>query len=219
MVAVVAGASGLTGAFLLTFLDQSAQFDAVYAFVRKPLKAKYSKVVEVFFSDDFKSVSNQIPDGAIYFCCLGSTIKKAGSRKQFYFVDVTLVGKFIALADSKMAKAFVLQSSVGAGNPGSNYYLSCKREAENALLSSSITNKHIIRPSLLIGKRNEFRLGERIAQALMPLLNFLMIGKLKRYRSVSAELVAKAMLSLGVMNKSKVSITESESIQDLASGR
>jgi uncharacterized protein YbjT (DUF2867 family) len=191
----------------------------VYAFVRKPLNVKHAKLIEVLFSDDFISVANQIPDGAIYFCCLGSTIKKAGSREQFYFVDVTLVGKFIALAELKMAQSFVLQSSVGAGNPGSNYYLSCKSEAEKELLSSMIPNKHIIRPSLLIGKRSEFRLGERLAQLLMPTLNFLMIGKLKRYRSVSAELVARAMLNLGVLNNSNSTVLESESIQDFASGR
>jgi len=219
MVAVVAGASGLTGNSLLAFLEQSTRFELVFAFVRKPLETKHSKLIALHFSDDFISAADQIPDGAIYFCCLGSTIKKAGSREQFYFVDVTLVGKFIALAELKKAQSFVLQSSVGAGNPGSNYYLSCKSEAEHLLLSSTIPNKHIIRPSLLIGKRSEFRLGERLAQILMPALNFLMIGKLKRYRSVSAELVAKAMLNLGVLNNSNSTVLESESIQDFASGR
>jgi uncharacterized protein YbjT (DUF2867 family) len=219
MVAVVAGASGLTGTCLLSSLEQSAQFDSVYAFVRKPLEAKYSKVIEVLFSDEFTSVANQIPNEAVYFCCLGSTIKKAGSREQFYFVDVTLVCRFIELAESKSAHAFVLQSSVGAGSPGSNYYLSCKREAENALLSSKIPRKSIVRPSLLIGARSEFRLGERIAQILLPFLNWMMIGRLKRYRSISAELVAKAMQKLGEQSQKKIAIIESESIQDLASGR
>jgi uncharacterized protein YbjT (DUF2867 family) len=219
MVAVVSGASGLTGSFLLTQLDSAAQFDTVYAFVRKPLVSKQAKVVEVLFSDDFMPVSDQIPEGAIYFCCLGSTIKKAGSKEQFYFVDVTLVGKFIQLAEAKSAHSLVLQSSVGAGSLGKNYYLSCKREAENLLLASKIPNKYIVRPSLLIGARNEFRFGERIAQMLMPVFNWMMIGKLRRYRSISAELVAKAMLNLGAKNQEATAIIESESIQDLASGR
>jgi uncharacterized protein YbjT (DUF2867 family) len=219
MVAVVAGASGLTGSFLLSQFQNATHIDAVYAFVRKPLVTKHAKVIEVLFSDDFMSVSDQLPEGAIYFCCLGSTIKKAGSKQQFYFVDVTLVGKFIQLAESKSAQSFVLQSSVGAGSPGNNYYLSCKREAENLLLASKIPNKHIVRPSLLIGARNEFRIGERIAQMLMPVFNWMMIGKLRRYQSISAELVAKAMLNLGLKTQETTSIIESESIQDLASGR
>jgi uncharacterized protein YbjT (DUF2867 family) len=218
MVAVVAGASGLTGSFLLCQLDRVEHIDAVYAFVRKPLLIKHAKVIEILFSDDFLSVSDQIPDGAIYFCCLGSTIKKAGSKEQFSFVDVTLVGKFILLAESKRAHSFVLQSSVGAGSPGRNYYLSCKREAENALLLSSIPRKSIVRPSLLIGKRDEFRLGEQIAQVLMPVLDWMLVGKLKRYQSVSAESVALAMLNLGLNNRAAITILESESIQDLASG-
>jgi hypothetical protein len=72
---------------------------------------------------------------------------------------------------------------------------------------------------LLIGARNEFRIGERIAQMLMPVFNWMMIGKLRRYQSISAELVAKAMLNLGLKTQKTTSIIESESIQDLASGR
>jgi uncharacterized protein YbjT (DUF2867 family) len=219
MVAVVAGASGLTGAYLLKELDNASQIDAVIALTRKPLAVQYKKVKELICDTDFDGVAEQIPKNTLFFCCLGTTIKRAGSAERFEFVDVTLVSQFIALAVLKEADAFVLQSSVGANNPRKNFYLQCKQRAENVLIASSIRRKFIIRPSLLLGKRTEFRLAEWIAQLTMPFVDWMFWGPLKRFRAVKAQCVAKAMLRVSLEEQSFLRIVESEQIQDLASGR
>ncbi len=193
MVACVAGATGLTGSFLLNNLLQDPQFHTVYALVRKTTGIASEKLQEIVFSDDFSTI--ELPERPDYFfCCLGTTIKKAGSKQAFRKVDVILPKQLISIAEKYQANSFVLQSSLGANVRSDNFYLSCKGEAEEYLRQSKISSKCSVRPSILAGPRKEFRLGEKIGLFFMQLLRPIMIGKLKRYRAVHVEKVAEAMI-------------------------
>jgi len=193
MVACIAGATGLTGSFLLKNLLQDPQFHTVYALVRKTTGIASEKLQEIVFSDDFSAI--ELPERPDYFfCCLGTTIKKAGSKQAFRQVDVILPLQLISMAEKQDAQSFVLQSSVGADGSSGNFYLHCKGEAEDALRKSSIKTRCSVRPSILAGPRKEFRLGERIGLFFMQMLRPILIGKLKRYRAVHVEKVAEAMI-------------------------
>lgn len=193
MIACIAGASGLTGSFLLNKLLNDPQITSVYVLVRKPINHTNSKLHEVVFSNNFSSIElPEKPDA--FFCCLGTTIKKAGSRESFRQVDVVLPLQLISMAEKQDAQCFVLQSSVGADASSGNFYLQCKGEAEEALRKSSIETRCTVRPSILAGPRKEFRLGEKIGLFFMQMLRPLLIGRLKRYRAVHVEQVAESMI-------------------------
>ena len=110
------------------------------------------------------------------------------------------------------AKQFVLVSSVGADPSAKNFYLRTKGELEQGIRNLGFSAVHIFRPSLLLGKREEFRLGESLAMAVMPSLNFAMLGGLRRYRAISAESVGKAMVVAASQEKSGTFVYEYEQI-------
>lgn len=194
MIACIAGASGLTGSYLLTKLLQNPRVNSVYALVRKPTGIVSLKLHEIIFSDNFSAI--ELPENPDwFFCCLGTTINKAGSRQAFRQVDVVLPEQLISMAEKRQAQSFVLQSSLGANARSANFYLSCKGEAEEYLRLSKISSKCTVRPSILAGPRKEFRLGEKIGLFFMQLLGPLLFGKLKRYRPIQATRVADSMLN------------------------
>lgn len=193
MIACIAGATGLTGSFLLNDLLLDPQVKKVYALVRKTTGIASEKLQEIFFSDDFSSI--ELPESPdCFFCCLGTTIKKAGSKEAFHKVDVILPQQLITIAEKHQANSFVLQSSLGANVRSSNFYLHCKGEVEETLRQSKIASQCTVRPSILAGPRKEFRLGEKIGLIIMQLLRPLFLGKLKRYRPIQASHVANSML-------------------------
>jgi uncharacterized protein YbjT (DUF2867 family) len=211
MIACIAGASGLTGSFLLNKLINDPQVTSVYILVRRSTNSTNRKLHEVVFTDNFSSIElPEKPD--VFFCCLGTTIKKAGSREAFKHVDVQLPLQLIAMAEKQDAQCFVLQSSVGADASSGNFYLQCKGEAEEALRKSSIKTRCTVRPSILAGPRKEFRLGEKIGLFFMQMLRPILIGKLKRYRAVHVEKVAESMIQVAKNQAPGWLIIESEAL-------
>ncbi len=211
MVACIAGATGLTGSFLVAKLLQDPTMIKVYALVRKPTGIASSKLHEIVFSDDFSAIDlPENPD--CFFCCLGTTINKAGSKQAFRQVDVVLPQQLITMAEKCQSRSFVLQSSLGANVLSGNFYLSCKGEAEEFLRKSKISSKCTFRPSILAGPRKEFRLGEKIGLFFMKMLRPILIGKLKRYRAVHVEKVADAMIRVAKNQAPGWLIIESEAL-------
>jgi uncharacterized protein YbjT (DUF2867 family) len=211
MVVCIAGSTGLTGSFLLEKLLLDPNVSKVYALVRRLSGKKTDKLNEIVFEGDFSKV--ELPEKAeAFFCCLGTTIKKAGSQEAFRHVDVVLPMQLISLAENSGAHSFVLQSSVGALAGSSNFYLRCKGEVEEALKASRIPIKCSVRPSILAGPRKEFRLGEKIGLMFMQLLGPLFIGKLKRYRAVHVDRVAESMLQAAKKQGAGWFIIESEAL-------
>jgi uncharacterized protein YbjT (DUF2867 family) len=213
MIALVAGATGLTGDELVKILEQDERFQRIYVLVRKHYAVGSKKTTPIFFVkniDNINAIPGPMPD--VVFCCLGTTIKKAGSKESFRFVDVELVEQLISRSVIWGVKCFVLQSSVGAGHKTNTFYLACKTEAESILIQSSIPIKRIIRPSLLLGKRKDLRFGETLGKILATLFGFLFVGRLKRYKPVQAKNVALKMLNMAQHPAEGIQIIESEQI-------
>lgn len=129
------------------------------------------------------------------FCCLGATMKRAGSRAAFRAVDVDGVTVFARAARSSGAEFFGLVSAAGAAAGSRSFYLAAKGEAEAAVAGLGFPRLAIMQPGLLRGSREDFRLGERLGQFAAPLTDRLMLGPLARYRSVAIAAVAAALIA------------------------
>ncbi len=184
----IAGASGLVGGHLLTLLLQ--EFDQVAAVTRRPLGVSAPNLREIAFGDPLPAL-----DAA--FCCLGTTIKKAGSESAFRRIDFDAAVAFARTSRAAGASSFAIVSSVDASPASSNFYLRVKGETEAAVVALGFERVTILRPSFLLGDRSESRPGEKIGIVIASALGFLFVGPLRKYRAVNAELVAAAMLKDG----------------------
>jgi uncharacterized protein YbjT (DUF2867 family) len=209
MKAAIAGATGFIGSQLLELLKDDAVIGSVQVLSRRPLDlpTKFT----VIQGDLLQPALTGSLDVA--FCALGTTMAVAGSKEAFYHVDHDLVLAFAKAAKAQGAEKFVLVSSIGADAGSSNYYLKVKGEAESDLKALGFRSLIILQPSLLMGERREFRLGERVGQGAMSLLGPLMLGPLAKYRGIHGRTVANAMLRLAKENLPGVHVLESDRLQ------
>jgi uncharacterized protein YbjT (DUF2867 family) len=149
--------------------------------------------------------------------CLGTTMRRAGSQAAFAAIDLDLVCAFASAAKAGGAKHFIAVSSVGASAQSANFYLKTKGQMESALRAMDFERSDFLRPGLLRGIRGgERRFGERFGIMLSPLTDMLMMGPLRRYQSILADDVAKAICQLALDNGSGTHIHENDAIQLLA---
>jgi uncharacterized protein YbjT (DUF2867 family) len=194
-VALVAGGSGLVGSALLPLLLRAPDYARVHALSRRPLPLEHARLANrvVRFG---AALEPQLKGLRCHdaFCCLGTTLRAAGSAAAFRAVDFDLVLSFARAALASGAERFVLVSSVGANADSRTLYLSVKGETENAIEALRFRSLQILQPSVLLGLRREQRTLELIAQPLLLVLAPLMVGSLARYRPISAQQLAAAML-------------------------
>ena len=190
--AVIIGATGLVGSFLVRELLGDSAYSTVMAFARTPLGIKHPKLIENPFPshDAFPATIK----GEDFFCCLGTTIKKAKSREAFRAIDFELPLSFAKAAREGGVSHFLLVSSVGANSDSPIFYARVKGDLETAIEQIGFPAYTIVRPGLLLGPRKEFRLGEKIGSAIQEMINPFLLGKLGDYRSVSAQDVAHCLV-------------------------
>jgi len=199
--AVVAGATGLIGRALVERLSQpDMPFERVTALVRRKGAGFRSGRVQELQVD-----YGQLADSATHlaatdaFCCLGTTIKKAGSKAAFEEVDLTYVRMFARQARLAGAQRFYLISAVGANPESLVFYSRIKGEAERAVSIEPFEGVCIIRPSLLLGERpNDSRPGEALAIRVMGPLRWAFVGPLATYRPMHGTEVAAATASIAL---------------------
>lgn len=191
MKAAIAGSTGFIGQHLLNLLKSDSSYTDVTVVSRKEisLPPKFNNLVGDIPELEFPAID-------VAFCALGTTIATAGSKEAFYHVDHDLILHFARKAKASGAKTFVLVSSVGADAKSGTFYLKVKGETEEDLKQVGFESLIILRPSMLLGNRKEFRFGELIGKGAMTLLNPFMIGGLTKYKGIQGETVAKAMLRL-----------------------
>lgn len=160
---------------------------------------QHSKLEEVTI--DFELIEQLKIEEAIddVYCCLGTTIKAAGSKEAFTKVDYTYVVQLAEWCKNNGGQQFSVVSSVGASINTSNFYLQTKGQMEDAISALQLPATHIFRPSLLLGKRKEFRFGEKASELIMPLFNPLLKGKLRKYKPIQANEVATSMFKKAQM--------------------
>lgn len=192
--AVVAGASGLVGRKLVHELLDSPVYLRVIALVRKKMPIRHDKLVQMEVDFDKLSDYKYQILGDDFFCCLGTTIKQAGSQEEFYKVDFTYCYELAKIAKANEADRFLLVSAVGADPTSSVFYSRVKGQLEKAVSKLDIPLFQVFRPSFLLGNRTETRLGEQIGMGMARVISPLMIGHFSKYKPIEAEKVAKAMV-------------------------
>ena len=191
--ALVFGATGLIGRQLLRELLGSPEYGQVIVVTRRDMGIKHPKLM--LLVADLQSLNN-IKEQLVatdVFCCLGTTRKKTPNLQDYYRVNHDYPLRAATLAKENGAKGFLFVSAVGANAGSSNFYLRIKGETERDLAAVGYKKLHIFRPSLLTGRRNEARWVERLSEGLFSIVNPLLVGGWKRYRSIPATTVAHAM--------------------------
>lgn len=209
------GATGLVGGHCLELLLRDAAYGRVVTLGRKALPLEHPKLAQhvIDFArlrDDASLVRAQD-----IYSCLGTTIKKAGTREAFREVDFTYQYEVARAAAANGAEQLLLVSALGANARSAVFYNRVKGELEEAVSKLPLAGVQIFRPSLLLGERAEFRLGERVAELPMRYVSFLMVGPLAKFRPVHARTVAKAMLLIARQRPQGTNIFESDRIRAL----
>ena len=210
--ATVVGSTGLVGKYLIDTLINSNTFDRVTALVRSPYFRDYKKIEEIVLDFNKEDPFEGLKKADHVFCCLGSTIRKAGSKKEFRFVDFDLPVLFAKWAEQNNCDTFSLVSSMGADSNSKIFYNRTKGDVENEIKKFSFSKTQIYRPSLILGKRNEFRPGELLGKGLFTLLNPLMVSTLKKYKAIHARDIAQGMVGHLSKNQYGVKVVESDEI-------
>lgn len=191
MKAIIVGSTGLVGTELVKQLSMDSEFTKITALVRKKSGLSLSKFEE--FEVDFDNLPKEVFEGQdVVFCCLGTTIKKAGSKEAFKKVDFEYPLNVAKIATEKGVKCYTIVTAMGSDAKSSIFYNQVKGEIENALIDLKFLRLGIFRPSMLLGDRSEFRIGESIGQGIMNLLGFLIP---KNYKAIHGKKVAKAMVN------------------------
>jgi uncharacterized protein YbjT (DUF2867 family) len=214
--AVVLGATGLTGSSLVTLLLHDNRFSRVKVLLRKPTLKQRPGLEPIIVDFDDQETLTAALQGDVVFCCIGTTIAKAGSQEKFREVDFNIPLRCAVIAHQNNIPQFVLMSSIGANINSRNFYQRTKGEIERAIEALGFPALHILRPSLLLGRRQELRLGELIVALLIPVFYFFLQGSWRKYRPIKAVNVAKAMINAVINTPSGTHVYESDAIKELA---
>jgi uncharacterized protein YbjT (DUF2867 family) len=215
MKAIIFGSTGLIGANILRLLNSSNEFTSITSFVRKRSDIIPTKVKEIV--TDFQNIEEFKDEFAcdVCFISLGTTIKQAGSQEKFKEVDYTLVFNIATLCKNMDVKSVLVVSSLGADPNSSVFYSRIKGEMERDLSKLELNSLYFFRPSLLLGDRKDFRIGEKVGEVISGAFSFFFVGGFKKYKPISAEIVAKAMLRVSLLFKTGIHFFESDEISDL----
>ena len=213
--ALIIGSTGLVGSHLLQILLESKDYDKVVTFGKRASGMQHPKLTEHIIDFDKVDAYSKLIKGDDFFCTIGTTIKKAGSKETFRKVDYEYPRQFATIASKNGIKQFLLISSLGADPNSGNFYLRTKGEIELFLKNAAFESASIVQPSLLLGNRKEFRFGERLGAVFMKVFSFLFIGALKKYKPIQASIVAKALYVVAQKNTFGFQIYKSDALQKL----
>lgn len=217
--ALVVGATGLIGSALLEYLLNEMYYQKVIVLTRRSLPIDHPKLEEIIVDFDHlqdTQLSKRVDD---VYCCLGTTMKKAGSKEAFRRVDYYYPLKTAQLALKNGASQYLIVTALGANKKSIFFYNRVKGEVEEALWKLNFKGLHIFRPSLLLGHRKEQRFGEKIGEIIMKFIQPFLIAKLKKYRPIKDIRVATAMYKIAQENLKGRYIYESDRIEKIANGR
>ena len=191
-ISIIAGSTGLIGRNVLEILCNKQE--SVIALTRRSISDLPSNANQLVIDFDSFEKNGSLPPCNHIFICLGTTIKKAGSQKNFRKVDIGYCLSIAKKAKESGAETLSLISSIGADSTSKNFYLRTKGELEEAIQELQFPVVNIFRPSFLVGQRSEKRLSEVVVLKFAKIMDFFLVGSASKYRSVKAELLAKTMV-------------------------
>ena len=208
------GATGLIGGYLLKFLLKDSDIHLINLVGRKPFHLQHDKINNIVIDfEDFSSILNSVSGSEIVFVSIGTTMSKVNGDKQKYkSVDFDIIFNIAKACKQKNVRQLIYVSSLGANSNSSNFYLRLKGEIDEAIAELNLNSTSVFRPSVLLGKRNESRPGEKILQFVMPLLDFIIPSDSK---AIKAEDVAKSMLNNSKNYKSGFHIYQYNQIKNI----
>lgn len=217
MEAIITGATGLIGNDLLHLLLDHPAYTKVTTIVRKEIPLQHPKLVQLVA--DFNRLENHQEDikGDVVFCALGTTKSKTPDQEQYRKIDYQYPLDIAFIAQQNGISQYHLVSALGANEKSAIFYSKLKGELERDLKSIPFKSVHIYRPSLLDGSRKEYRSAEHFMIGLMRFLNPLLIGGLKKYRSIKIEKVSSAMLKQSLKPLDGIFTYNSDEIEELGS--
>lgn len=213
--ALLLGSTGLVGSKLLMMLLNNQEYARVVVFNKRDSGISHPKLIQHII--DFEKLSDikHLVSGHDFFCTIGTTIKKAGSKPAFQKVDYEYPRQFSMFAQENNVNQFLIVTSIGADDKSANFYLKTKGQIEAFLKDSFIESVSVLQPSLLLGQRNEFRLAEKAGAIFSKVFSFLLFGSFKKYKPIHSETVAKAMISLALKRKPGFHIYPSDVIDEI----
>lgn len=208
--ALVAGSTGLIGKQLLQLLLDDPAYAEVKALSRKPMDVEHPKLKNIVVDlNKLNEHFDQLKADDV-FCCLGTTIKQAGSKEAFRKVDYDYPLELAKLSKNQGATQYLIVTALGSNKMSGIFYNQVKGQVEEAIDQVGFQSYHIFRPSLLLGERTEKRAGEGAATVVYKALGFLIPLK---YKAIESAKVAKAMLHMAKQNSTGKFIHESKELQ------
>lgn len=213
--AILLGATGLTGGFVLRKLLKDERYEKIILFSRNSVELE-DKKIEENLTDLFelKEQRNKFHADEV-FCCVGTTSQKSKDRENYRKVDYGIPVSAAELCKENNISTFLVISAMGA-SPGSNiFYPRTKGEMERDVLAQNLEDLYILRPSLIKGEREEKNTLEEISRGFMKIVDPVLKGSFKKYRSIDAETIAEAMIVLANEGYPKT-VIESDEIKKIA---
>ncbi len=198
--AIIFGSSGLIGSNILSNLLNNSNYNKIKLFVRSEIEISNPKI-EIFITDflNLDLIKDKIIGDDCFFC-IGTTHKNTPDKNQYRKIEFNLPINIANIAKINSIKNFLYISSMGANPKAKGTYFRYKGQAEEELKKIGFSKLSLIRPSILVGKRKIFRLGEVIGIQLMKFLSLFFFGNLKNYSPITVETVAKAMINIATGN-------------------
>ena len=214
--AIIAGASGLIGSSLLDLLLSQPGYDEVLVLVRREFPVNHPKLRKLVI--DFSKLSEYAASikGDAIFCCIGTTRKKTPDVNEYRKIDHDYALQLAEISKMNKISQYHFVSSIGADASSSVFYTRLKGETENDIIKTGLPGIHIYRPSFLTGDRSEHRPEEKFVSLLIKIINPLLFGSLKKYKSIAASTVARVMYKQSLKNIDGVHIYASDKIQQLS---
>jgi len=215
--AILLGATGLTGGKLLQLLLNDDRYQRIMVFSRSSVGFQHAKIQEYLgdlanlksFAEDFKAEE--------VFCCIGTTKSKTPDKEVYKNIDYGIPISAAQLCKQNGIDTFIVISALGANSDSAIFYNRIKGEMEEAILKIGITKSHILQPSLIGGKRKERRIGEGLFKQIMKVANLVLVGSLKKYRSIEPQTIARAMVWLANNPYENIRVASDE-IKKIANG-
>ncbi|MFS4415555.1 NAD(P)H-binding protein [Maribacter sp. 2307ULW6-5] len=194
--AILLGATGLTGGMLLGKLLDDGRYQKIKVFGRRPLPVEHPKLEQ--HQCDLTQLVRQRSHftGHEVFCCIGTTKAKTPDREAYVAVDKGIPVSAAVLCKEQGIPTFLVISAMGADPKSAVFYNRTKGQMEAAVLSLGLAKVHVLQPGLINGPRSEKRTGEDFLKSVMKFLDPLLVGPLKKYRSIAPQDMARAMVWL-----------------------
>ncbi len=214
--AILLGATGLTGSYVLKKLLSDSNYTEIIVFSRRPLDIEDQKLKVV--ECDLLNLEEQkhLFKADEVYVCIGTTNNKTPNKKLYREIDFGIPVTTAQLCRENRIDNLIVMSSLGASSKSSVFYTKTKGEMEESVLEMEIQNTYLLRPAMIMGPRKEKRMGEALGKMITFIINPLLVGSLKKYKGIHTETIAQAMINLCNGKRHPKKIIESNAIWDIA---